>query len=922
MDNNQLLIEEDIKLVDILLKTINIILNDDKSDIKMRISDTKKAILLTGKWGVGKTKLIEYALNERVVRNLKKPNQNIYETISYFLTRNSKHIEELYYKEILYVSVFGLKNKQEILQAILKEYLDKNGESEDKKKISQTVLNIGASLFKLNKELFESNNPIDLITLEKTVIKILNQKIVIIDDIERMATFESFIDLSSIINSCQQNLIKQKNKEICFILIANEEELNKSVIRLNNNPNIMYLNTNAEDILEKVVRVKFEMKESIGRVTEYIKNTHGKEIVYNPNFNKFNNIVSFFNIFNMRFIRDSLETFKNFKEKNNYIDEIYLNNNIYIILLFFKFLITYGMMSYDYKKKYKILNENILFFKPAINFMFLLEKFSKTNNDFLNNITLYNEEIKDFNEDYSKNKRNFIDDLTVKIIETENKYKNIIKEKNKEKYINIFNLYLNSLFLQLEDFKLDNEFEKDLAEYNEKFRNTLLNFYKSYINQPYDTISYIRFKDSVFDYIIKEFETINQNEENFDKYSEYAFKSLQEKNNDFYYKWIDFFTEIENNELNNEMRDEFTNLDKSDNNRLAKLYLIYEFNFLKYFGIDLDYFETDIIKKIIESVKSFNGYDSITVSTEIEHEIKVSMFQQDFKSFEQAIKQYDIEKKPHIYKEEDLLIYFDFIEKNLNKLSLENFNFLLILRDALSLISPKCFEKLKCILEKIINTEEVNSQMVIDMYHNSQLSSERMYEDEVHPELKTALLNEKIDNFGIKTGIDYLKEKPTFKIIKNNKINNKNRTSKNIFFQVMKKLTTNLLFTKAQMPEDRRIELDIIEIKEIDEINQNTEKIIDFFKDNNIYQLYALIITSIYHIKNEEFQFKEEKFNFFLKNVSKAFIKYLNQLDNEYFYLKLYFAYINKYSEYTFKNIEDISDLNHEEFVKEDLKNE
>lgn len=157
----------------------------------LEIPDPAGAVMVTGKWGSGKTYLIEHDLQNAV--------------------------KEQYI--ILKISLFGLTDTRAINHAVKKSWIDAYLDKLDVKQISD----VGGNAMNFAKNLPIPNavkdlmniNPIDYIQIKN---KIGNRKVVLVfDDLERCRM--SIVDILGCINSYCENLKFQT------IIIANEERI-------------------------------------------------------------------------------------------------------------------------------------------------------------------------------------------------------------------------------------------------------------------------------------------------------------------------------------------------------------------------------------------------------------------------------------------------------------------------------------------------------------------------------------------------------------------------------------------------------------------------------------------------------------------------------------------------------------------------
>ena len=152
----------------------------------------KKAILINGEWGSGKTYYIKNFLDET----------------------NDNSVYEKYSKTIM-LSLFGINSIEELDKTLRMKKIMSGYDNKTKNKLESLSKNINKifeildinSLFKFNIDLNNIGNFIDY-----------NQSLIIFDDLERSSI--NIIDLIGFIN----NLVE--NEECKVIVIANENEIN------------------------------------------------------------------------------------------------------------------------------------------------------------------------------------------------------------------------------------------------------------------------------------------------------------------------------------------------------------------------------------------------------------------------------------------------------------------------------------------------------------------------------------------------------------------------------------------------------------------------------------------------------------------------------------------------------------------------
>jgi hypothetical protein len=904
---NKPLSKEDEELANSIVENINEILDTTKSSSQyITLTESKKAILLFGSWGVGKTKLIEYALNNRIensIANSVFKNKKLHKEVtkkyfSYLLTADANYIEKLHAKDILYISVFGLKNKQEIFQAIVKQYLDKTGETEEKKKLSQTILNISSSIFKLNKELFDSGNQLDLVTLEKTVNKIINNKVIIIDDLERIASFESFIELISFINNTQQKIIKNKPMRSCFILIANKKELYENYNFSRNKTSYLQMNTGLDFVFEKILFSQFEISESLSKTLNFFNSLDSIKNWNNANFGFYNKLIVTFGIYNLRFINDTIETFNNLIKENEYTED-YMKRSIYLLILLFKYFTVFSKDSYKYKESIG----NDIFTKDATveGLLFLVQNFCKTNEDFLKSFNSYYENLEQYKSLEIKDQE-FSSLMRNRLRNPQERYQNIIKNRRKELYIEEYKNYIINYKeppekgyygrKREEKLKLKAPISSDLVD---KVKKSLIKSYEIFINKPLSEIHSYKHKKNFLEKYLPEIKT--ENSLNYNEFS--VVKYLFNNDNHPYEVWMKFYNEIDNLSLNNEEKIFITNLDNNNNNELANYYLIFFLDNFKKLGIRLDKFSPEYIQKLINAIMHYNGKERIDLnwSENSKYEIQQELFQQDFYSFELAIKQINpLTKEPYKYTKNDIINYFTFISSNIDKLSVSNVNTLFYLNGALQ---ERKIQEITNLIEEIKKNIKIilDNKDAYNHYYD-------LYNGEMSFDFKK-LIHDTDENIRM-PGINHSEAKHKIEILEINDVYKKREYSQN-FFNLVAELFKKTMYTAGHIPTDDILELDQLDNKVIEEVSKMSDREIikKYYENNDLFLLHNMRI--IYLNSKHAFEIKNEKIRVFFKKIKSSFLKYLSELDDEHIYIWLFFKYYEQYYYTALEKVEDVS---------------
>ena len=158
------------------------------------------AVLIDGQWGCGKTYFIKEVLIKEIRNQIK--------------SNNCKD-----YKDIIYISLYGIKNTSEISKQIYIDIISKSEKNKSKmKKKIEAICNSG---FKIISDLITSKTGANLIESIKflDVFVDMSKHILIFDDLERCNC-----DINEVLGYIN-NFVEHDNVKV--ILVANEKEIGK-----------------------------------------------------------------------------------------------------------------------------------------------------------------------------------------------------------------------------------------------------------------------------------------------------------------------------------------------------------------------------------------------------------------------------------------------------------------------------------------------------------------------------------------------------------------------------------------------------------------------------------------------------------------------------------------------------------------------
>lgn len=215
------------------------------------------AVLIDGQWGCGKTYFIKEVLIKEIRNQIK--------------SNNCKD-----YKDIIYISLYGIKNTSEISKQIYIDIISKSEKNKSKmKKKIEAICNSG---FKIISDLITSKTGANLIESIKflDVFVDMSKHILIFDDLERCNC-----DINEVLGYIN-NFVEHDNVKV--ILVANEKEIGKC--NELQNRELKYLLATNKDIVvdedKKINQNQTNQQTSRNKITiEELKNKSNK--IFNKN---------------------------------------------------------------------------------------------------------------------------------------------------------------------------------------------------------------------------------------------------------------------------------------------------------------------------------------------------------------------------------------------------------------------------------------------------------------------------------------------------------------------------------------------------------------------------------------------------------------------------------------------------------------
>ena len=283
----------------------------------IRKENTEYAILIDGKWGVGKTFFIKNSLKVKLQKEIKKTCR---------------------YKGIIYMSLYGIKDITQLENKIIYSIIENGILSNNERKTSKMLIN-GAKTY-IN-SLEKKDSIMDLIKMFQEISKY----IIIFDDLERCMI--SITELLGYINE----LIEHKN--VKTILIANEDKMAEV--------ESSYQNKEYYEIKEKLIGEVIYYNPNIEIILDYICDEEKEQLIsriIKDNKYKIIEIMQKFNYKNIRTLKICISKFKTIIEKieevkstyKNYDEDVYnkLLDNILIYLLHVTIMYKENIKLYDW----------------------------------------------------------------------------------------------------------------------------------------------------------------------------------------------------------------------------------------------------------------------------------------------------------------------------------------------------------------------------------------------------------------------------------------------------------------------------------------------------------------------------------------------------------------------------------------------
>lgn len=283
----------------------------------IRKENTEYAILIDGKWGVGKTFFIKNSLKVKLQKEIKKTCR---------------------YKGIIYMSLYGIKDITQLENKIIYSIMENGILSNNERKTSKMLIN-GAKTY-IN-SLEKKDSIMDLIKMFQEISKY----IIIFDDLERCMI--SITELLGYINE----LIEHKN--VKTILIANEDKMAEV--------ESSYQNKEYYEIKEKLIGEVIYYNPNIEIILDYICDEEKEQLIsriIKDNKYKIIEIMQKFNYKNIRTLKICISKFKTIIEKieevkstyKNYDEDVYnkLLDNILIYLLHVTIMYKENIKLYDW----------------------------------------------------------------------------------------------------------------------------------------------------------------------------------------------------------------------------------------------------------------------------------------------------------------------------------------------------------------------------------------------------------------------------------------------------------------------------------------------------------------------------------------------------------------------------------------------
>lgn len=283
----------------------------------IRKEDTEYAILMDGRWGVGKTFFIRNSLKGKIQEEIKETSK---------------------YKGILYMSLYGIKDITQIENKIMYYIIENSILNSNRNKISRMLIT-GAQTY-IN-TLEKRKSITDIIKMFQEISKY----IIIFDDLERC-----MIPITELLGYINE-LVEHRN--VKTILVANEDKMAEK--------GSLYENKIYYEIKEKLIGEVIYYNPNIDIILDYICDKENNQIVstiIKKNKYKIIEIMQRFNYKNIRTLKICISKFKTIIEKVEEIKGRYkdydgntynkLLDNILIYLLHVTIMYKENMKLYDW----------------------------------------------------------------------------------------------------------------------------------------------------------------------------------------------------------------------------------------------------------------------------------------------------------------------------------------------------------------------------------------------------------------------------------------------------------------------------------------------------------------------------------------------------------------------------------------------
>lgn len=404
----------------------------------IRKENTEYAILINGKWGVGKTFFINNRLKGKLQQEIKQTSQ---------------------YKDIVYISLYGIKDIAQLENRIMYSIIENSILNSNKKTSRKLIYGAKTYINSLEKK----ETIMDIIKMFQEIAKY----IIIFDDIERC-----MIPITELLGYINE-LVEHKN--VKTILVANEDKMSER--------GSLYENKVYYEIKEKLIGEVIYYNPNMDIILDYICEKENNQIVstiVKNNKYKIIEIIQRFNYKNIRTLKICISKFRTIIEKieeikgryKDYDQNTYnkLLDNILIYLLHVTIMYKENMKLYDWSSllgPLKLINLTIRDDKIEILGFRFIDKMVQYSiidlEDIEKILDIYNK--KDQNDIYGKGSpfevvTNFFGKADNEVEEALKGMKNEIKN----------NLYMMEVYSKILCYLLELRY----AEYDEKLINDII----------------------------------------------------------------------------------------------------------------------------------------------------------------------------------------------------------------------------------------------------------------------------------------------------------------------------------------------------------------------------------------------------------------------------------------------------------------